>query len=137
MPSCTASISVAAPVESVWRVLAAVVAWPEWLPNVNSVEPLDDDQLSVGFRYVVRQPGLRPATWVVSELEPPRRFVWQTRSPGLLMVAEHSIKERAVGVSEVALRFSFRGLLGVPVGKLFGRITQQYLLQEVASLAQG
>jgi uncharacterized membrane protein len=120
--------------ESVWPVLSAVAAWPKWLPTVNSVEPLDGDQLRLGSRYVVRQPKLRPATWVVTELEPPRRFAWQARSPGLLMVADHSIRESGGGCSEVVLRFSFHGLLGALVGRLFGTITQQYLLQEVASL---
>jgi hypothetical protein len=45
MPSYDAAISIGAPGGSVWRVLAAVVAWPEWLPTVNSVQPLDGSQL--------------------------------------------------------------------------------------------
>jgi hypothetical protein len=98
------------------------------------VEPLDGAQLRVGSRYLVRQPKLRPATWVVTELEPPRRFEWQARSPGLLMIADHRIRESGDGSVEVTLRFSFHGLLGALVGRLFGRITRQYLLQEVASL---
>ena len=113
--------------------LAAVVAWPEWLPTVTSVQPLDGNALKVGFRYVVRQPKLRPATWVVTELEP-LRFVWQARSPGLLMIAEHTVEEKSAGTSQVTLRFSFNGLLGVPVGKLFRSITESYLAQEAASL---
>ena len=133
MPSYHASISIAAPVEPVWRVLAAVVAWPEWLPTVTSVQPLDGNALKVGFRYVVRQPKLRPATWVVTELEP-LKFVWQARSPGLLMIAEHTVEEKSAGTSQVTLRFSFNGLLGVPVGKLFRSITESYLAQEAASL---
>ena len=134
MPSYDASISIDAPGESVWRVLAAVVAWPEWLPTVNSVQPLDGSQLKVGFRFVVRQPKLRPATWIVTELEPLRRFVWQARSPGLLMVAEHTVEEHPPGKSRVILRFSFNGLLGPPIGRLFRPVTERYLSQEAASL---
>ena len=134
MPSYDASISIGAPGESVWRVLAAVVAWPEWLPTVNSVQPLDGSQLKVGFRYVVRQPKLRPATWIVTELEPLRRFVWQARSPGLLMVAEHTVEDIRPGKSRVILRFSFDGFLGPPIGRLFRSVTERYLSQEVASL---
>jgi uncharacterized membrane protein len=132
MPTYDASISIAG--ESVWRVLAAVIAWPEWLPTVSSVQPLDGNQLKVGFRYVVRQPKLRPATWTVTQLEPPRRVVWEARSPGLLMVAEHTIEERSPGRSHVTLRFSFTGLLGAPIGWLFRSVTERYLSQEVASL---
>jgi hypothetical protein len=134
MPSYEAAISIAASGESVWRVLTAVVAWPEWLPTVDSVQPLDASQLSPGFRYVVRQPKLRPATWVVTELERPRRFVWQARSPGLLMVAEHTIEESLPGKCNVTLRFSFTGLLGPLLGRLFRSVTQQFLAQEAASL---
>jgi hypothetical protein len=134
MPSYEASISIAASRESVWRVLAEVAAWPEWLPTVDSVQPLDGNQLSVGFRYVVRQPKLRPATWIVTEMERPRRFVWQARSPGLLMVAEHSIEERSPGSSNVTLRFSFTGVLGTLIGRLFRSVTRHYLAQEAASL---
>jgi uncharacterized membrane protein len=134
MPAYHAKISIAAPRESVWRVLAAVVAWPEWLPTVSSVRPLDGEVLKIGSRYTVRQPKLRPATWVVTQLEPPRCFVWQARSPGLLMLAVHTIEEVPDGGSRVALRFTFAGLLGAPIGWLFGSTTKRYLAQEVASL---
>jgi len=134
MPSYDASLAIAAPRESVWRVLAAVVGWPTWLPTVSAVEALDGGPLQIGFRYTVRQPKLRPATWVVTELEPPRCFVWQARSPGLLMIAAHTIEESSLGKSLVTLRFSFTGLLGAPIGWLFRSTTERYLAQELASL---
>jgi uncharacterized membrane protein len=134
MPAYEASISIAAPRESVWRVLAAVAAWPEWLPTVSNVQPLDGEPLKIGSRYTVRQPGLRPATWVVTELEPPRCFAWHARSPGLLMMAAHAIDEAPGGGCRVALRFSFTGVLGAPIGWLFRSTTKEYLAREVASL---
>lgn len=134
MPSYEASISIGASSEAVWRVLANVAAWPEWLPTVENVQPLDGNPLSVGFRYVVRQPKLRPATWTVTELAPPRRFVWQARSPGLSMVAEHTVTESLPGASDVQLRFSFSGLLGPLIGRLFRSVTERYLAQEAAAL---
>jgi len=134
MPAYEASISIAAPRESVWRVLAAVVAWPEWLPTVSSVQPLDGEPLRIGAKYTVRQPKLRPATWVVTQLESPRCFVWEARSPGLLMIAAHTIEDAPTGGSRVALRFCFAGVLGAPIGWLFRSTTERYLAQEVASL---
>jgi uncharacterized membrane protein len=118
----------------VWRVLSTVVAWPDWLPTVSAVEPHDGKPLSIGFRYTVRQPRLRPATWVVTELEPPRSFVWQARSPGLLMTAGHTIAESSPGKSQVTLQFSFAGLLGAPMGWLFRSVVERYLAQELTSL---
>jgi uncharacterized membrane protein len=134
MPAYEVSIFITAPRESVWRVLAAVVAWPDWLPTVSSVQPLDGKPLKIGARYTIHQPKLRPATWVVTELEPPRCFVWQARSPGLLMIAVHTIEEAPAGGSRVVLRFSFAGMLGAPLGWLFRSTTERYLAQEVASL---
>ena len=134
MTTYTAVVAVVAPRESVWRVLSDVVAWPDWLSTVDSVQALDASDLHIGFRYVVRQPGLRPTTWVVTQLDPPDRFVWQARSPGLSMVAEHIIEEDSPGECNVTLRFSFAGLLGVPLGRLLRSITQQYLGREAACL---
>jgi hypothetical protein len=134
MPVYDTSVEIAAARESVWRVLAAVVTWPEWLPTMTSVEPLDGPSLSPGARYKVIQPKLRPATWVVTNVEPPRRFVWEARSPGVLVGADHTIEELSPGKTKVVLRVSFSGMLGAPIGRLLGSITQRYLAQEAAAL---
>jgi len=134
MPSYDASVSIAATRESVWPVLAAVAKWPEWVPTVISVEPLDGQSLSLGARYKIVQPRLRPATWVVTNVEPPRRFAWESRSPGVLLVADHVIEEPSPGRSNVVLRVSFSGLLGPPIAWLVRSITERYLAQEAAAL---
>jgi uncharacterized membrane protein len=134
MPSYEASIAISAPREAVWRVLSDVVAWPDWLPTVSSVQALQGRSLEVGARYIVVQPKLRPTTWVVTEHSPPRRFTWQARSPSLLMVADHLVEASSPASAQVQLRFSFAGLLGLPVGWLFRSITKRYIAQEVLSL---
>jgi hypothetical protein len=134
MPSYSRSISIAASRDSVWRSLADVAAWPDWLPTVSRVEPLDGLPLRRGARYRIIQPKLRPAEWVVTHLEPPRRFAWESRSPGLLAFADHIIEESSQGHSSVVLLVSFSGLLGFPVGMLLGSITERYISQEAAAL---
>ena len=136
MPAYELSVSVAAPREAVWRVLFDVAGWPEWLPTVSKVEPLDETPLGVGSRFVVHQPRLRPAIWVLSEIDPPRRFVWVARSPGIEMVADHTVVEDSPATASVVLRFSFSGFLGSILGNLFGTLTRSYLKQEAASLKQ-
>ena len=136
MPTFESSTIITAPAEAVWRVLADVVHWPQWLPTVSKVEALDQSSLRVDSRYVIHQPRLRPTTWTVSEVEEPARFVWVARSPGLHMVAEHSITQDSPAISSVVLRFTFAGLLGGIVGRLFGSLTRSYLAQEAASLKQ-
>ena len=119
MPSCEASQSIAAPRERVWRVFAAVVAWPERLPTVSSGEALDGEPLQMGFGYRIRQPRPRPASWVLTQLEPPRRFVRQAIPAGLLMTASHTIEAHSRDACHVRLRLgvrrSARGRHGPPV----------------------
>ncbi|KRE97817.1 hypothetical protein ASG87_14930 [Frateuria sp. Soil773] len=117
-----------------WSLLSDVSAWAEWLPAVTSVDALDGPVLRPGARFVVRQPGLRPATWVVTTLDPPRRFVWEARSTGMRMVAEHEIDVVSSTQSRVLLQFRFSGWLGVVVGRLFGGTVQRYIEQEADAL---
>jgi carbon monoxide dehydrogenase subunit G len=133
MVTYEASISIAAPRAAVWKSLADVAAWPDWLPTVESVRTLDAAHLELGARFVVKQPKLQPATWVVTVLEPPHRFVWAARSPGLRMTADHVVDESASGAA-VSLRFSFGGFLGGLIGRVFRATTEAYLAQEAAAL---
>jgi len=129
-----ATVSITAPRERVWHVLSNVAEWPEWLRTVDSVVPLDERSIRLGSRYVVHQPRLRPATWIVSKLEPSRRFTWEARSPGIRMVAEHTITAGSPTASTVRLRFSFAGLFGGMIGRRFRSVTESYLAQEAGSL---
>ena len=136
MLTYTSSTSIDAPAEAIWLVLSDVVRWPKWLPTVSQVEPLDGNSLRLGARFVVHQPKLRPATWTVTEIAEPGRFVWVARSPGLHMVADHTVTQDSPVASRVVLRFSFGGLLGGIIGRMFGSVTQSYLAQEGASLKE-
>ncbi|HEX6995382.1 MAG TPA: SRPBCC family protein [Gammaproteobacteria bacterium] len=134
MPTFESSIVIAAEAEAVWSVLSDVANWPNWLPTVTRVVPLDGAAIAPGARFVVYQPKLRPATWKVTRLEAPHLFVWEARSPGLHMLAEHVVTPRPPDSSAVFLRFSFGSLLGGLMGKLFRSIIEHYLAREAASL---
>jgi len=134
MPSFEASTSIAASREVIWHVLAGVVTWPEWLPTVTSVEPLDVHALKQGARYRVLQPKLRPATWVVTQLDAPRRFVWESSWPGVRVIGDHIIDDTSRGATRVRLRITFSGALGFLVALMARSVTQRYLDQEAAAL---
>lgn len=134
--TCEASSLIFAPGELAWKALSDVAAWPAWLPTVTQVEPLDGRTLAVGRRFVVHQPKLRPATWVVTAMEPARRFAWAARSPGLHMLAEHIVEPQAGGGCRVILRYSFSGWLGVLLAPFFRSLTQRYLASEASALKQ-
>ena len=133
-PTFESSIVIAAEADAVWFVLSDVANWPNWLPTVTQVVPLDGATLAPGARFIVHQPKLRPATWKVTQLEAPRRFVWEARPAGLRMLAEHDVTPQPPASSRVQLRFSFGGLLGGLLGKLFGSTVEDYLAQEAAAL---
>jgi hypothetical protein len=50
------------------------------------------------------------------------------------MLAEHAVTPRPPGSSAVLLRFSFGGLLGGLMGKLFHSTIEDYLAREAAAL---
>ena len=131
-----ASADIHAPAERVWRLLSAVASWPELLPTVTSVEALDGAPLERGRRYRVEQPKLRPAVWTVTVLEPGRRFAWHARSPGMTMVADHVVDPIGADAVRLRLSFAFEGWLGALLGRLFGRLTCEYLAREAAALKQ-
>lgn len=135
MPAYETSALVHAPVKGAWPVLSRVVAWPQWLPTVDSVHPLDGACLALGARFVLHQPKLRATTWKVTQLEPPHLFVWSARHPGIAMLAEHRLDadESAPDVCTLVLRFVFAGWLGGIAGRLSRSVTEDYLAQEAAA----
>ena len=66
MPSFATSVSICATPDAVWSVMTDVARWHEWLPTVTCVQPLEGQALTLGGRYLIVQPKLRPATWVVA-----------------------------------------------------------------------
>lgn len=127
---------IAAPPERVWSVLVDVTRWPEWLPTVTEIESLDAHDLTMGGRYRLTQPKLRPAIWSVVSLDPQRAFSWESRSTGVRALASHVLEAAPGNSTRVTLQIEFTGPLSALVGWLAGRLTSEYLLREAASLKQ-
>ena len=128
------SIVIEAPAATVWRLLSIVTDWPRWLSTVSSVEALDGDALAVGHRFKLLQPKLKPAVWTISLVHPSRRFAWQSRSPGMRMVAYHEVERLASYRTLVRLRFEFHGLVGTLLGRIFSATTKRYVDLEARAL---
>jgi len=125
---------ITATASEVWNALANVTVWPEWLPTVLEVQPLAGQVLSVGAKFKIIQPKLRPTVWEVTELHPGENFAWQASSPGLMLWANHTVVELPDGRSEVLLEFRFSGILAPLIALLAGSVTKRYLAIEVASI---
>jgi len=127
---------IAAPPQRVWAPLADVVRWPDWLPTMSSIEPLGPAALAVGARYRITQPRLRPAIWTVVHLDPQRSFAWESRSPGVRALADHSLTPLPDGSTSVTLEVRFAGPLAPLARVLAGSLTRKYLSLEATLLEQ-
>ena len=133
MTKISTSITTNASQEAVWKVLSNVAHWHEWTPTVSKVEVLNTPELKLGNRYKLYQPKLQPAEWIVTELTT-SNFTWESKVPGMHMVAEHVVKSVNANQSEVTLTLAFNDWLGNLIGKLYGKMTEEYVQTEAQSL---
>jgi carbon monoxide dehydrogenase subunit G len=135
MPTYETSVDVAAPVATVWDVTRDVESWPSWSPTMDEVTLTAPGPLAPGVTARVRQPRLRPATWVVDRVEPEQVFVWHTSGPGFRLTADHVLAPRDGG-TRVLLRLSATGPLATLVWALTGRTARRYVDEEAAALRE-
>ena len=133
MPTFSTSTTINASPETVWKVLSDVSHWNNWTPTVIKTEVLDTPELKLGNRYKVFQPKLQPAEWAVTVLEA-FSFTWESKAPGMHMIAEHIVSSKGANQAEVTLTFAFKGWLGKLIGKMYGKMTQEYIETEAQSL---
>jgi hypothetical protein len=84
---------IAATVEEAWEALIQVEDWPSFTPTVSSVKRLDPGPLRVGSRARLRQPGLPPAVWTVTHVNPPSVFEWHAGP----LTARHELEPQGEG----------------------------------------
>ena len=104
------SIDIAASPQQVWNVMYQVEQWPSWSASMTSVERIGTGTFGVGSRARIRQPRLPVMIWEVTQFDPGRGFVWQTKSWGAVTRAEHWIAPTNGG-SHVVLRVEISGPL--------------------------
>lgn len=127
------SIIIEAPPERVWPIMSDVERWPEWTKSIRSVELLDGPMLHVAGRARVRQPGLPPAVWTVTELEANRSFTWRNAAAGVTSVATHQLTEIGDGTG-LTLSITWRGPLAWLVALIFGKRSKRYVAMEAQGL---
>ena len=123
------TLTIPAPVDTVWALTIDVERWPQVMPTVSRVDRLDDGPLAVGSSARLEQPGLRPAIWTVTTLEPGRRFAWASRLLGAPIVGRHDI-EPTDGGARNTLTLELGGLRGRIIGTVFGARLRSTLVTE-------
>lgn len=127
------TIDIAAPPQTVWKVIADVERWPEWTPSIKKIKRVNGGALSLGSRAKITQPRLMPMTWVVTDLERGKGFTWTTKSPGVRVTARHYVEPTSTG-SRATLSVEYEGALAPLVARLTGRLNDRYLGLEAAGL---
>jgi carbon monoxide dehydrogenase subunit G len=127
------SVQIDAPPSRVWPVMSDVERWHEWTPTIRSVARTNDGPFRIGARARVHQPKLPPADWVVTVLDEGRGFTWESRAPGVHVVARHQV-EPSGGGSRVTLSIQYSGLFGDLLGRLLSSINRRYIALEADGL---
>ena len=124
-----------APADRLWSVMSQVRRWPQWLPTVDAVTPLDPARPDeVGARYSVEQPGLPRAVWTITTIEPGRSFTWESAQPGIRSVGTHELRPGADGATTIVLGIAWSGLLAPLLRLAVGRKALDYVTREATAL---
>jgi uncharacterized membrane protein len=124
-----------APVDRLWSTMSDVRQWPQWLPTVDAVTPLDPDRADeVGASYTVEQPGLPKADWTITDWQEGRSFSWESTGPGIRSVGTHTLRPNGDGSTTIELGISWSGPLAPFVRLLLGRKGLDYVTREAAAL---
>jgi carbon monoxide dehydrogenase subunit G len=135
MPGLAHSVTIAADPARIWSVLADVERWPERIPTVDAVERLDPGPLAVGSRTRLQQPRLPAAVWTVTDLADGSSFTWESSSPGMTIVATHTVEPHPDG-GRLTLAVSMSGPLAAVGWLMTRRLTKQYVATEAASITR-
>lgn len=133
MPGLERTVTIAAPAERVWAVIADLERWPERIPTIDAVERLDTGPLAVGTRVRLQQPRLPAAVWTVTEWAEGSSFTWESSSPGITITAAHVVQARG-DRSRLTLTLTVAGPLS-GIGWLLSRsVTTRYVETEAVSI---
>jgi uncharacterized membrane protein len=121
--------------DRLWAVLSDVEKWPEWIEVYQEVRREDAGPLAVGGRAHVKQKGLAGGDWTVTELEEGRRFVWESRQPGVRLVGRHAVTAEPGGGSRLDLGFEMTGALSGVMSALLSGKVRRYVDLECARLS--
>ena len=127
------TVDVAASPQDVWRVLEDVETWPSWTRSMTSVQRAAAGPLHPGEHVQVRQPGLPPAEWTVTAVEPGESFTWSSHATGVTTSATHVLAPTRDG-TRVTLTIEQHGVLAGLTGAMLGGKVRRYVEIEAAGL---
>ncbi len=108
----TAEISVAAPVEKVWRLISQIDRWPSWNPAVRDVQVHGGVAVDMSFDWVNGKSRIRSTLAVV---DPLHEITWSGVSAGVRAVHRNMLEQTPDGMVRVrsteSMSMPFLGLI--------------------------
>lgn len=129
------AISTSSP-DRLWDVVSAVTKWPDHVSTFDAIDEIGDGAgRNVGRQFAVRQPGLPPARYEITEWTEGSAFTWVARSSGVKTTATHTVSPADRGCT-LTLTVDWSGPLAPLIRLLASRKTQRYIDTEAATLAK-
>jgi hypothetical protein len=132
MPAASHVIHINARVETIWATWEDIANWKTWSPTMSESEPLDDAIFGIGKRARLNVRGGGSGIWMVTLVEPGRRFVWENDSRGVHSLADHIVAPSPDGGSDVTTKFKATGLMATLLGFYIGKVARDNLRDEAA-----
>lgn len=130
------TLEIAAPPDTVWRVLTDVERWPEWARSTRDLRFIEGNRIAVGARANIGLAGsLFPTIWEVTSVDEGRSFVWENRAPGVRNIAGHYVEATNNG-AKVRLTIDISGVLGTLMRPYLAYVTRRNVGWEIAGLKQ-
>lgn len=133
MKDYSVSVFIDASPDRVWAVMSDIERWHEWTPSVRSIRRTNTGPFRIGAKARVMQPKLPAADWIVTAVHEGRGFDWESRAPGVRVLARHVI-EPSGGGSRVTLSVQYSGLVGNLIGRLTASVNRRYIALEADGL---
>lgn len=128
---------IAAPPDTVWRIISRLDEWHRLLPTVDDVTRSGpaDGPIGVGSAFRLRQPGLPAADYVITEWHPGAGFTWESTAPGVRAIASHVLRsDGAATVLRLGIEWTGPGAWLMRL--LLSGKARRYVEQEAASFAR-
>jgi len=131
----SSSVEIRTTSEAAWQALTDVEKWPTWTKSMKSVTLLNSRPFGLGCEALITQPGMKPAVWTVTDVQPGRSFAWGFTTAGVTMDADHIISASTTsGLIRVELICTLDGVLAGVLWGLMGKKIRKYVDMEANGL---
>lgn len=122
------------PASAAWKHLANLEDWPSWAGHIRRMDPTPPGELTASTQVMLHMRAGPRTKMIVTEYDPPRRWVWEGKSFGMTTTFEHRLEEAGEGGTRIWFLAWVSGPLSGPGGWIFGKMMHRYLARALPKL---